>query len=200
MSSSPIPIGRLAKERLSSFLPAITEELRKESILQDDGRTKRGTIEYGYSFFALESCDRSFRSIPSFFQDLGEIVCKELGHFAPQFTNVILSVYNEGFHLEPHEDVNDQMEEKRCYYFGNQVYGIVIEADSIGHLYFVKDEVNRIPPLDLPKIFEVKEEDGTVYCLTGDYRKFPYFHGVSKVGNKRISVTFRTVEFVDGTL
>lgn len=191
----PIPVGKLDESILDPFLPFITQELNKEFALQNDGRTRRCTREYGYSFFRLENGDYTLSPIPPFFQELGELVCKEFGYPSDTFTNVILSYYDQGYHLEPHEDINDSMPIQKGYFFDEQVFGIVIEADATGHLFFVKDEINRIPLLTLEPVYHLQEEKGTIYCLEGPFRKFPYFHGVTEVTNKRISITFRKVIF-----
>jgi hypothetical protein len=47
----------------------------------------------------------------------------------------------------------------------------------------------------MSELNHLNEEVGTVYLLNGKYRRQPYFHGVSKVKDLRISVTFRSVIF-----
>jgi hypothetical protein len=193
--ANPIPVSKLDKEILKEFIPLINEEMEKEFALQDDQRTHRFTREYGYGFFKLENGNQDYTPIPAFFQDLGDKVCKKFGHPYQFFTNVILSYYDEGFHLEPHEDVNDSMPLLKGYFFDENVYGLIVEADKTGHLYFVKDEINSVPSLNLNPIYSLKEEPGTIYCLQGQYRKAPYFHGVTRVAKKRVSITFRKVIF-----
>ena len=95
--------------------------------------------------------------------------------------------------MEPHIDRHQSM--GKDYFFEDKVYGIIIEPDETGHLYFIKDETNRFPPLDSDPIYSLEEKRGTVFCLQGPYRKAPYFHGVSEVSKRRISITFRTVDF-----
>lgn len=193
--SSPIPVSQLDEQVLDAFIPEIMQELEQDVVVQNDGRTRRGTREYGYSYFRLENKNYTLAPIPDFLQSLGEKVCEELGYAPHYFNNVILSFYEKGYFLEPHEDVNDSMPNLKGYFFDENVFGIVVEADETGHLYFVKDEVNRIPQLNLKPVYELEEKNGTVYCLCGPFRKFPFFHGVTKVSNRRISVTFRTVNF-----
>ena len=73
--------------------------------------------------------------------------------------------------------------------------GFIIEPDPTGHLYFAKWEgKGMIPPLDIEPIYSLKEEAGAIFCLEGAFRQTPYFHAVSPVSNRRISITFRTVE------
>jgi hypothetical protein len=45
-------------------------------------------------------------------------------------------------------------------------------------------------------MLELDETKGLGFLLTGKLRYKPYYHGVSKVKKQRISVTFRTVEFL----
>lgn len=171
------------------------QEVEQEFALQNDARTRRGTREFGYSYFGLENKDYTLRPIPVFLQELGGIVCQKLGYVSEPFTNVILSVYEKGYYLEPHEDVNDSMPMLKGYFFDENVFGIIIEPDETGHLYFVKDEANRIPRLNLDPVYTLDEKIGTVYCLRGPFRKFPFSHGVTKVSKRRISITFRKVIF-----
>lgn len=41
----------------------------------------------------------------------------------------------------------------------------------------------------------LNEQIGSVFLLNGTNRRFPYYHGVSPVTTKRVSITFRTVIF-----
>lgn len=190
-----LPEGKLEAELLAPYIPLVMEELSKEFSLQNTSRTQRCTREYGYRFFELEKGNKEFTPIPEFFQKLGDEICKGLGHPPQTFMNVILSIYDEGFHLEPHMDIYEKMPfSNRDYFFGENVYGIVIEPDSSGHLYFVTTE-EALPPLGLDPIYSLEEVVGSIYCLSGPFRRFPYFHGVSRVAKQRITITFRTVCF-----
>jgi len=186
--------GHLDSQILIKFMPKIMQEVSKEFSQQNDGRTHRNTREYGYSFFKMENNDFSYTPPPQFLQELGAEICKALGQKPVEFTNIILSCYGTGFHLEPHVDVNAKDLYKNChFYFEENVYGIVIEADPTGHLYFVNWNNGLMPPLDLPPVCELKEKEGTIFCLQNEWRRSPYFHAVSKVSNRRISITFRRV-------
>jgi hypothetical protein len=193
-----LPQSQLAPEILSHYVPLINEEIKKVFAHQDDGRTRRDTREYGYSFFKMENNDFTYSPPPSFFQELGTHICQALGHEPVEFTNIILSLYEEGFHLEPHVDVNVKDLYKNCtFYFDENVYGIVLEADPTGHLYFVKWEgEGLVPPLNLEPIYALEEYPGMIFCLQGPLRQSPYFHAVSTVSKRRISITFRTVKLI----
>ena len=52
-----------------------------------------------------------------------------------------------------------------------------------------------LPPLDAQHIYALDEKPGMVFCLQGQLRRAPYYHGVSRVANRRISLTFRVVRF-----
>jgi len=189
-----LPVSKLHSEILDEFMPFILNEVEKEFQNQDDSRTKRNTREYGYSFFKMENNNFDYASPPLFFQKLGEHICEAFGHPKVEFTNIILSVYESGYYLEPHVDVNDKDRYGDAqFYFGEQVYGLIVEADETGHLYFVEWHDGLKPPLDLAPVYTVNEEPGSIFCLEGGFRKSPYFHGVSNVSQKRISITFRTV-------
>jgi hypothetical protein len=186
--------AHLDQHILSQFIPNIAAELEQNFEYQNDQRTRRNTREYGYSFFKMMKGDFTYSTPPLFLQELGTYICQSLGHEPVNFTNIILSCYEKDFHLEPHLDVNEKDLYKNApFYFNERVYGIIIEADLTGHLYFVKWENGLKPPLDLPPIYSLEESTGLVFCLEGDLRKTPYFHAVSPVSNKRISITFRTV-------
>ncbi|MCI5052792.1 MAG: hypothetical protein MRY21_06640 [Simkaniaceae bacterium] len=191
-----IPTAILDSYVLEQYSEKITQELEEQLSKQNDGRTLRCTREYGYSFFKLENGDRCYIPPPHFLQELGAHVCLALGEEPVVFTNIILSQYDEGFYLEPHVDVAcDYRYKSSDFYFDEKVYGLVIDADTTGALYFVKWEGVGRPPLDLKPIYSLEEEAGVVFCLKDQLRHFPYFHGVSKVKNHRITLTFRTVSF-----
>jgi len=199
--SNPFPIKTLDPQILAEFMPLIMREVAKEFSHQNDHRTRRNTREYGLNYFKMLRGDFSYKTPPEFYQQLGAHICKEFGHNPIEFTNIILSVYEKDFYLEPHVDVSAKdlyvrdIDGNAPFYFGERVYGIVIEPDSNGHLYFVKWEgEDLVSPLGLTPIYSLKENTGTIICLEGDFRQTPYFHAVSPVSNHRISITFRTVE------
>lgn len=197
-TSAPFPLGQLDSKILDSFYPHIMGEVKKEFVLQDDGRTRRNTREYGYSFFKMEAGKFEFNPPPEFLNVLGSEICMALGHPPQKFTNIILSCYEKEFHLEPHFDTNST-DPHKGYYFDENVYGIIVEADPTGHLYFVQYEGGPTPPLDLEVVYSLQEKPGTIFCLQGDYRRIPFFHGVSHVSNRRLSITFRTVNIESPT-
>jgi hypothetical protein len=128
-------------------------------------------------------------------QELGDNICKALDRSYRVFNNIILSVYEEGFHLEPHIDINST-DHQTNFYFQEEVFGIIIEPDPTGHLYFIQDSINTIPSMENQNIiYHLNEKKGTTFSLEGDYRKSPYFHGVTHVSKRRISITFRVVCF-----
>lgn len=181
---------------LAPFVPLIMEETTKAFAHQSDARTQRDTREYGFSFFNMMNKDFSYSPPPAFLQKLGALICLKLGHKPKEFTNIILSLYQKGFHLEPHIDVHAGHPDaiKNGFYFDEEVYGIIIEADESGHLYFIHYEGDeRRPPADLPAVLHLKEKAGTIFCIQSPYRRAPFFHGVSNVSKQRISITFRTV-------
>lgn len=193
--TSPFPQGLLNPEIVDYFYPKIMKETENEFAHQNSRRTNRNTREYGYSYFKMEKGDFSYTPPPEFLKALGIEICLALGHPPREFTNIILSIYEEGFHLSPHIDTNSSDPHHKGYYFDENVYGIIIENDPTGHLYFIHDDVNSIPSLDSIPIYSLEEKPGTIFCLQESYRKAPYFHGVSKVSKQRISITFREVVF-----
>jgi len=193
--SSPFPVGILDPQVLDELMPQITEEIAKEFSHQNDSRTRRDTRQYGFNFFKMLNGDFSYTPPPEVYQQLGAHLCKAFGHEPVEFTNIILSVYEKGFRLEPHVDVSAKTPYKDApFYFGERVYGIVIEPDLTGHLYFAKWEGDGLAPLDMMPVYSINEQVGSIFCLEGAFREAPYFHGVSSVSNHRITLTFRTVE------
>ena len=194
-----LPIAEINSTIVATTLAKVMADLEDESYWhqQADHRTQRITRQYGYDYFKLEEGDFSKMPIPSYLQLLGDKVSKALGEPRPDFSNVIVSLYQPGFSLEPHEDTNILMAEDKGYYFDDRVYGVVLQADPQGHLYFVYDETCEIPELDTPHILDVEESPGLCFCLQGKFRQRPYFHGVSQVANQRVSVTFRKVVLSD---
>lgn len=197
--SDPFPIGKLKPEILNKFMPFILAEVEQEFSHQNDTRTRRDTREYGFSFFKMLDGDFSYTPPPEVYQQLGAHICQALGHDPIEFTNIILSVYEKDFYLEPHVDVSlENLYNNASFYFDERVYGLVIEPDPTGHLYFVQWEgEGLVPPLDLEPVYSLEEDIGTLFCLEGPLRQTPYFHGVSAVSNRRISLTFRTTAFTN---
>lgn len=187
--NAELPQTQLAEEILERFCPLILEELEKEVKVQDNGRTLRATCEYGYSFFKMKQGDFSYRDPPQYLVELGNHVAEALGDEPPLFSNYIISYYGPGYYLKPHIDIAVEDSSDYDFYFGENVYGLILEADKEGHLYIAhKNEEEK-----LESIYEVNEERGTVFCLKGRYRHAPFLHGVKKVANSRISITFRSV-------
>lgn len=164
-----IPQSHLHPDILSEFATDIAEEVNKNFNYQNDQRTRRNTREYGYSFFKMLNGDFTYSTPPQFLQELGTHICQSFGHDSVNFTNIILSYYENGFSLEPHVDVNEKdLYGNAPFYFDEKVYGIIIESDSSGHLYFVKWENGLVPPLGLFPIYSLEESPGLVFCLEGD--------------------------------
>ena len=170
--------------------------------LQETEITHRKTYSFGYNYFSLIEDNKKFTHIPSYLKELCQACLDsfpkeyELGK-ADDYLNVIVSIYEPGYQLEPHVDVDtDQYTEgkKVDFHFSENIVGVVLKPDTSGKLYMVKadDESQR---LTAPKIFELDEKAGTSYLMSGEGRHKPYYHGVSKVNDLRVSVTFRQVIF-----
>ena len=185
----PLPQAKLDSALLEYYKPLVLNDIKAGTILQDDGNTRRATREYGFSFFRMEKGDFSFTEPPEYLIEIGKAICEALGDKPIAFTNIILSLYGSGYHLEPHADVAIEDLSQYGFYFSEKVYGIIIEADSDGHFYLGKYGANgRMEPATC-----LEEVDGTVFSLQGLYRHLPYLHGVTTVAHRRVSITFRTV-------
>lgn len=193
-----IPTGQLDDRYSASISASIKAYVLDRSLRsQSDHYTVRDTLIFGYDYFLLIEGRVQFTAIPEYLQDLCQNCIEALGEqynlgSYKDYSNIIISVYREGYHLQPHIDVDPSSD--AIFYFGENVVGVILESDSEGRLYFVEaasemDAVGKKPLVVLP------EQDGLVYLLNGTARRNPYFHGVSTVKKIRISVTFRTVKF-----
>jgi hypothetical protein len=181
--------------------------IQKEMPLEQTGpQTHRFMFEFGYKYADLIAGKRSFTLIPQplkYFLTVVLCELKKVTHLqsvnAEDFTNCILSVYGPGDALEPHIDVAPQTySQKYNFYFGEGVIGVVLQPDESGKFYLIEAIDGQKPDaLSVPKK-ELKEKLGTVFLLQGKERFYPYYHGVSRVQNQRISLTFRTVHFSNG--
>lgn len=77
---SPIPQGKLDPQILANFMPFILAEVTNEFAHQNDSHTRRDTRQYGFNFFKMLNGDFSYSTPPAFFQELGALICKALGH------------------------------------------------------------------------------------------------------------------------
>jgi hypothetical protein len=199
-----IPTVQLPEGIIDNCNEWLGNAIYRESIeTQLTANTNRQTLSFGYDYFKLNQNDRSFKDIPVSLQEL----CKHSvtafrQEFAlpsyKDFTNVIVSIYQEGYELEPHVDVSrlnmSTGGNPVDYYFGEHVIGVILQEDIQGKFYIVESKDDS-KPYNQPKILELNETKGLGFLLTGKLRYKPYYHGVSKVKSRRVSVTFRTVEF-----
>eukprot|EP00009_Paramoeba_aestuarina_P012315 CAMPEP_0201527300 /NCGR_PEP_ID=MMETSP0161_2-20130828/34690_1 /ASSEMBLY_ACC=CAM_ASM_000251 /TAXON_ID=180227 /ORGANISM="Neoparamoeba aestuarina, Strain SoJaBio B1-5/56/2" /LENGTH=199 /DNA_ID=CAMNT_0047928061 /DNA_START=287 /DNA_END=886 /DNA_ORIENTATION=- len=179
--------AQLSHQELAPYKEKILNTFDVEGfVLQDDGLTRRGTREYGYSFFGMEQGEFAFKEPPAYVQELGDLVCERMGKEKRRFTNIILSNYHEGFYLQPHADMDEEQSEQQNlrFFFAEEVFGVIIQPDNTGHLYFEKDG---------EKVVELEEKEGLLFALEGTLRHLPYNHAVTSVEKRRISVTFREV-------
>lgn len=169
---------------------------------QHNHRTKRQTLNFGYDFVKLRLGDKRFTPIPLSLQTLCEDAVRSLqrkvDHPLPSaeaFKNCIISIYKHGDKLEPHIDTDRPGLDKYGFCFGDDIIGVILEADRNGKFYIQEAPANsRRPHFDAARAFILPEQDGTAFLLNGEARRSPYFHGVSPVDKRRISVTFRSVE------
>lgn len=193
-----VPTGQLEATYAANISRSIKAYVIERSMRsQSDPYTVRDTLIFGYDYFSLIEGRAYFTAIPEYLQELCHNCIEALGekyHLGSyqDYSNIIISVYREGYHLQPHVDVDPS--DDAIFYFGENVVGVILESDSKGQLYFVEatsemDAVGKKPIMALP------EKDGLVYLLNGTARRKPYFHGVTTVKKTRISVTFRTVKF-----
>ncbi len=87
------PIAKLDPEKLDYYYALVVKELRQDVTLQSDLRTKRKTLEYGYSYFEMENGVFEYVDPPEFLIKLGKEVCETLGKPTESFSNFIISLY-----------------------------------------------------------------------------------------------------------
>lgn len=172
------------------------------------GATKRDRTmyEFGYSFDAMRNGNNIFTPFP----EIVESICVEAlarlseatGEALPpaaDFTNCIISHYKAGQSLPLHIDIGKEQTTQRGkqlgFYFGEQVIGIVLQADEKGNFFIQQAKDGKLPIYNAEEALPLPEEDGSIFILQGAGRFAPYYHGVTPVKNERISLTFRTVEF-----
>lgn len=195
-----IPTAKLDQHNINYVIEQLNYYKKTATAnLENTSNTLRKTYNFGYNYFAMTSGNYSATEIPNFLKDLCQYCIESLGNSAylensEKYKNVIVSMYDAGYCLESHVDVdiNDQFTngKKVDFYFGENVLGVVLVPDCEGKFYLIKSGATTFSADSL-----LNEEAGTVFLLNGKYRRYPYLHGVSKVKTQRISVTFRTVYF-----
>ena len=203
-----LPTALIDSQYIEKTIELLERYLHQEGEFhfQNTKNTKRETYTFGYSFFRMVEGDKTFVDIPPYLKNLCQKAIDALGEsyhlgLVSDYQNVIISIYQQGYFLEPHVDVDFSYQvaegSPTDFYFGENVIGIVLEADAEGHFYLVKvdSSEDRLSPT-LLKPVELKEQSGLAYLLTGEQRREPFFHGVTQVQKRRISVTFRTVHFL----
>ena len=191
-----LPTAMLTSEQTALYLNRIKDDVGNgsfEGLYQKIENTHRWTYNFGYSYFQMRDGDYAYTPIPQYMTDLCRACLDALGldpATAPDYDNVILSLYGPGDRLEPHVDVDFSrpMTDGRPvnFYFGEDVIGLVLEVDPEGRFFLADSNLTILEELD--------EKPGMAFLLTGPMRREPYHHGVSPIQKSRISVTFRTVQ------
>jgi len=179
-------------------------------------RNTRLTINYGWNSFRSDDEKRHYIKPPEWLVKLGNRVKGKFADKVPEdakIDNYIISIYGKGDGLKPHFDFakNNEPFEKQypCnqsrggFYYEDCIFGLIVKADKkggktadkSGKLYWMYDNSGEHPKDDATKLFECEESPGMVYFFNGEIRNFPFFHGVSPVGEERISITFRSTGF-----
>lgn len=176
------------------------------AVHQQTSTTNRVTLDYGYSFPAMRQGHLERHIPPQALTMLYNEIAARLkaDHpdlaIADNFDNCIISTFSQGHKVELHVDANDAQKNRErgglAFEFGDVIIGVVLRADTRGRLYFQHSEDGK-PEFDPEKAIYINEEDGLIYCMQGDVRHEPWYHGVSDIADERISLTFRTVRFTE---
>ncbi len=210
MSQIIVPHTRLHPKTNKEMKKSIRRLLdgADNQFIQKGKATKRQTTEYGYVFQKLRQGDDSFTPFPDELVTLCALALRELGDKTnlklpsvediTQRGNCIISDYETGDELAPHIDYDKARAKYRgqdlSFYFGESVIGVVLEADESGTLYIQPSSKERRH--NPHKAQKIDEHDGSIFLLNGRARN-DFEHGVTPVKEKRLSVTFRTVEWRD---
>lgn len=203
---SPItlPVQQLDQAMAERTLQLLQDDIKRSHLFKQNNEfTERETLTFGYDYFSLVDGDNSFTPIPDYITELCQHCCAAFDTSSTlpsykDYLNVIVSIYRSGYQLEPHIDV-DVSElttdgKPVDFYFGEHVLGVILHPDDEGKLYMVESETD--PKIETEPFYVLDEKLGTAFLINGLLRRKPYFHGVSKVKDLRISVTFRTVTFL----
>lgn len=174
-------------------------------------RTTRETWNFGNSFYhvAEESGLPEHFDPPQWLEELGRDVVQQYAEFLPEgytVDNYIVSVYEAGHELTPHFDFgrdNTPHHNKYPYnkgdlkfYYDDYVFGLIVSPDSEGKLYWLYDSSeDSLPKTPQEPHFILDEKEGDTYFFKDNFRKHPWYHGVSKVKDRRVSITFRLTKF-----
>lgn len=180
-------------------LPSYNQYLWKDS----NGKTKRITINFGYSFIELEQNKKKYIEMPQEIEALKQAAFKKVCSQVPKvkdasfFDNVIITIYEKGHFLEPHVDVDadDTKAPPRNFYFEDPILDVILVPDETSSLSFTYHDKPGKPSMSDPVILKAIEKKGEVCILEGKLRSKPYFHYVPPASKLRISVTFRKVTF-----
>ncbi len=197
-----IPVAQIDEEILRPAQIFLTSQFQHSASRGHHAEnTSRNTLSYGYDFFRMRNNDFRPRPTPQILKDvcasavqkLEEVISRKLPSVSA-FNSCLVSLYERGGKLEPHVDTAKDFSRSK-FYFGDDIIGVVINADTSGKLY-VQKQINGIRPVfDEARGWVVPEQDGCAALLTGRMRHYPYMHGVTEVAERRVSITFRTVEF-----
>ena len=205
---NPLPRGVLPPLQVSiaqSFVELLLAQQRP--LYQITAETNRMSYSFGYDYFRMEVGDYTYAPIPGPLQVLLREGLESLKAVAkvknsnPQaYQSCIVSIYQTGGQLEPHVDVDSPKDTSlvnpRDFFFGDEVIGVILEADRDGKFYLLESKSEGPQSYDRNRAIYLDEEAGTVFLLSGPRRRAPFFHGVSPVKGRRISVTYRTVSFL----
>ena len=208
-----IPIVTLDETFNAWALAHVNAEIIETS-LPDIKRTQhqasRTVWESGYSYFLLrDKNNKEFIEFPDYIQTICqkavEALSQETGRTLTRpdaFTNCIVSKYKKGEYLDYHRDISRAHHRYNGrdlnFYLGEQVIGVVLRAETGKHgarLCLQPPENGKAPIYNYKSALQIPEENGTVFLLEGDARN-EWYHGVKDGRGQRISLTFRTIEFV----
>lgn len=208
-----IPTARLDKIFNEQSLVTLSDQIINSdgSPITPVGTKARKVWESGYRFEDMLKGERNFIPFPKVITDICQRAISALtsqsGENIPSvdnFTNCIISQYNKGSNgiLKYHIDMNKghpyARGELRDFHWGEHIIGVVLHADpgkKGARLCLQPPENGRSPAFNYKAAIQIPEEDGTVFLLKGEARN-KWFHGVKGGKGNRLSLTYRSVEFL----
>lgn len=192
-------------DQATDYLLGVFDGKNGAAAFYNSEKSERKTAEYGYSFRSMRDGNgfSLANPIPELLSGLylsaRDSLLSHDSEIPYSFDTCLVNLYGPGVDLFPHVDKDEHQaaNEKRPFYFGSKVIGVILIADTTGKLY-VQNIDEKFPKTYNPSsAIHLNEVNGTSYLLSGLLRYRPWHHGVSRVAIRRLSVTFRTLYYYD---
>ena len=202
--------GSISDDVISDVLAAVASAEEGFHRWTEADRPQRSTINYGWSFVALEKGEREWIAPPEAVLRLrGELF--EIFHAASSdaaagrlakpedIDNIIITIYNKGDSIVPHYDRAE--DPAKSYHFGDSVFGVVLQpSDTSEGIFWQRNDScpgSSLTMADAAPEVQPKETKGFSFMMQSAMRNWPYYHGVIPASSRRISLTARVTVMKD---